>query len=83
MDYFAEDKADKLKRLAGLRIANALGVIAWREDRYGCAQQLLRLLHPLSWIYLMLVIQYSVVAYGVIEVSKELKNLWRDETVWW
>ncbi len=83
MDYFAEDKADKLNRLLGLRIMNALGMIAWRDDRYGGAEQRLRMLHPLSWPWTMAVVLFAIVAHGVIEVWKELKTLWRDQCVWW
>ncbi len=83
MDYFAEDKADNLNRLLGLRIMNALGMIAWQADGYGGASQKLRMLHPLSWPWTMAVVLFAVVAHGVIEVWKELKTLWRDQCVWW
>lgn len=83
MDYFAEDKADKLNRLFGLRIMNALGMVAWRADGCGGASQKLRMLHPLSWPWTMAVVLFAIVAHGVIEVWKELKTLWRDQCVWW
>jgi len=83
MDYFAEDKADKLNRLRGLRIMNALGMIAWHKDSYGGANQKIRMLHPLSWPWVIGVILFAVVAHGVIEVWQELKTLWRDQCVWW
>jgi len=82
MDYFAEDKADKLNRLLGLRIMNALGMVAWREDRYGCAEQRIRMLHPLSWPWVIALILFAVVMHGVIEVAKEIKRL-PEEMVWW
>jgi hypothetical protein len=83
MDYFEEDKADKLKRLIGLRIMSALGMIAWQADGYGGASQKIRMLHPLSWPWVIGVILFAVVAYGVIEVWQELKTLWRNDCVWW
>jgi hypothetical protein len=83
MDYFAEDKADKLNRLLGLRIMNNLGMIAWQADGYGGASQKLRMLHPLSWPWTVAVVLFAIVAHGVIEVWKELKTLWRDQCVWW
>jgi hypothetical protein len=83
MDYFAEDKADKLNRLIGLRIMNTLGMIAWREDHYGGAEQRLRMLHPLSWPWLIVMVLFAVIMHGVVEVGKELKTLWRDQCVWW
>jgi hypothetical protein len=82
MDYFEQDKADKLKRLIGLRIANALGMVAWRANGYGGASQKLRMLHPLSWFWVAVVL-FAIVAHGVIEVWKERKTLWRDQCVWW
>lgn len=82
MNYFAEDKADKLNRLLGLRIMNALGMVAWREDRYGCAEQRIRMLHPLSWPWVIALILFAVAMHGVIEVAKEIKRL-PEEMVWW
>lgn len=82
MTNFEQDRAAKLKRIRPLRIMNAIGMIAWREDRYGCADQRLRILHPLTWPYVLVVLVVAVVAHGVIEVVKEAKNL-RDELVWW
>jgi hypothetical protein len=83
MTTFERDKAGKLKRLRVLRIMNAIGMIAWREDRYGCAQQRLRMLHPLSWPWAIGVILVALVMHGAVEVVRELKTLWRDECVWW
>lgn len=82
MNRFEQDKAEKLHRIIPLRIMSTLGMIAWREDRYGCADQRLRILHPLTWPYVLCVLVVAVVAHGVIEVVKEAKNL-RDELVWW
>ena len=82
MTMFEEDKAGKLKRLRGLRIMHAIGMVAWREDRYGYAEQKLRMLHPLSWPWMILVILLAVVMHGVIEVWEEGKRL-HDEMVWW
>jgi hypothetical protein len=83
MTTFEQDKAAKLNRIMPLRIMNALGMIAWREDRYGCAEQRLRMLHPLSWPWTMAVVLFAIVAHGVIEVVRELKTSWRDQCVWW
>ena len=82
MSIFEEDKADKLKRLRGLRIMHAIGMVAWREDRYGYAEQKLRMLHPLSWPWMILMILLAVVMHGVIEVWEEVKRL-PEEMVWW
>lgn len=82
MNAFEQDKAAKLKRIIPLRIMNAIGMIAWREDRYGCAEQRLRVLHPLTWPYILVILFAGILLHGLIEVVKEAKNL-RDELVWW
>jgi hypothetical protein len=91
---FEQDKADKLKHHRGLRVMNALGMIAWckgnchkyganNEHTYCEAKEKIRLLHPLSWLWLFGVILGAIVLYGIVEVAKEVKLLIRDETVWW
>ena len=82
MTSFEQDRADKLKRILGLRIINALGMVAWREDQWGCAQQKLRILHPLSWPWILVLVIAAVVMHGVVEVAKEIKRL-PEELVWW
>lgn len=83
MTLFELDKQSKLKRQRGLRIMNALGMVAWREDRYQCAQQRLRMLHPLSWPWALAVVLVAVVMHGVVEVVKEMKAVWQEDCVWW
>ena len=83
MNNFEKSKAAKLKRILSLRIMNAIGMIAWRENRYGGAGQRLRMLHPLSWPWLIALVLLAIVMHGVVEVWQELKTLWRDECVWW
>jgi len=83
MTGFEESKTAKLKRLPVLRLMNATGMITWRDDRYGGAEQRLRMLHPLSWPWLIAMVLYAAAAYGVVEVAKEVKIIWRDECVWW
>jgi hypothetical protein len=82
MNHFEQDRAAKLKRILPLRIINALGMIAWQEDRYGCAEQKLRMLHPLSWPWMLALVLLAVVMHGVVEVAKEIKRL-PEEMVWW
>lgn len=82
MTRFEKDRADKLKRLVGLRIMNALGMVAWREDSYGYAVQKIRMLHPFSWPWVIASVLIAVVMHGVIEVAKEIKRL-PEEMVWW
>lgn len=82
MTRFEQDRDAKLKRILGLRIINALGMVAWREDQWGCAQQKLRILHPLSWPWILVLVIAAVVMHGVVEVAKEIKRL-PEELVWW
>jgi hypothetical protein len=82
MTNFEKDKASKLKRILPLRIMNAIGMVAWQEDRYGCAKQKIRMLHPLSWPWIIALVLFAVVMYGVVEVGKELKRL-PEDMVWW
>lgn len=82
MTNFEKDRAAKLKRMRGLRIMNSIGMVAWREDRYGCAEQKLRMLHPLSWPWIIMLVLVAVVMHGVVEVAKEIKRL-PEEMVWW
>ena len=83
MNTFEESKTATLKRLPVLRFMNAIGMIAWRDDRYGGAEQRLRMLHPLSWPWAFAVILLAFVMHGVVEVGKELKTFWRNQCVWW
>lgn len=82
MTNFEKDRAAKLKRMPMLRIMNAIGMIAWREDRYGGAEQRLRMLHPLSWPWVIALVLFAVVMHGVIEVWEEIKRL-PEDMVWW
>jgi len=83
MTEFEKTKKDTLQRLFVLRIMNALGMIAWRDDRYGGAEQRLRMLHPLSWLWLIVGVLFAVVIHIAVEVAKGVKTTWRDDCVWW
>jgi hypothetical protein len=80
---FQQDKADKLNRLIALRIMNTLGMIRWVEDSYGGAQQKIRMLHPLSWVWVIASVIIAIILHGIIEVAEELKSVWRNDCVWW
>jgi hypothetical protein len=79
---FEQDKQDKLKRLHVLRIFNMLGMIAWREDKYGGAQQCIRLLHPLAWFWVVFLFVASIVIQGVPKTIKDIKYNLKHEAVW-
>jgi hypothetical protein len=73
-------KQYKLDHLPLLRLMHYMGMIGWREDKYGEAIQHLRLLHPLSWIYALLLTILSIYVQGIPETIRELKQI---KTVWW
>ena len=82
MTRFEQDKAAKLKRQRILRIFNMLGVMAWREDRYNCAEQKFRIVHPLTWVVLIGFVLVGSVLEGVPEMIRTLRDS-RDNFVWW
>ena len=80
---FETSKRRKLKRMPGLRIMNAFCMVAWRRDAYGEAQQKIRLLHPFSWVWTVLLFLFCFVAYGVPETVSNLIYSFKNDTVWW
>lgn len=83
MNSFEQDKTNKIKQNFALRVVNLLGMVAWREDRYGCAEQYLRVLHPLSWPLIVGSILYFWVMYGTVDLWKGLKGPFFRDVVWW
>ncbi len=81
MNSFQSDRAEKLKRMLGLRIMNVLGMVAWREE-YGEATQKLRLVHPFTWFWIMLMIVYGIFAQGVPETVSDVRYSLKHDTVW-
>jgi hypothetical protein len=79
---FEEMKQRKLKRMLGLRIMNALGMVAWRKCEYEIAQQKLRLIHPLTWIWAFALFVYGIFIQGVPDTLEEFKGIWKYELVW-
>ena len=80
---FKQEKARKLSRKLGLRVMNALGMVAWRETEYTYAQQYVRLLHPFSWVWIVLAALFAVVMQGVPETISDMKSILKSETVLW
>lgn len=79
---FEESKRNKLKRLRGLRIMNALGMVAWRPGKYSGADQKLRLVHPLVWVWLAIVVVYGTFSQGIPETVRELRHTLKNTAVW-
>jgi hypothetical protein len=82
MNKFHQTKKDKMDRMPLLRVFNLLGIISWVEDRWGEADQKIRLVHPLSWIWIIVVFLYGVVASGVPSAIEDIKTCLKEETVW-
>lgn len=80
---YEEAKQRKLKRLVGLRIMNALGMVKFKEDKYGGAKQHLRRLHPLTWLWIILLLLFEVLLYGYNLIRTDFKQTWKEDTVWW
>lgn len=79
---FEETKRRKLQRMTGLRIMNALGMITWRADEYGEANQRLRLLHPITWLWVVVAFVYGILAQGVPETIRDVRYSLKHDTVW-
>jgi hypothetical protein len=79
---FKETKQRKLKRMLGLRIMNMIGMISWRDDEYGEAKQFIRLVHPLSWAWIVAVMIYGVLAQGIPDTIDDIKHSIKYDTVW-
>lgn len=78
-----EIKQEKLKRLTLLRIMNCLGMVSWRSDGYDAAKQKLRLVHPLTWLWIVLASIYAVFYEGVPQAIDDISYLLKNETVWY
>ena len=79
---FQETKQKKLKRILMLRIMNTLGMIAWREDSFGEAQQKIRMIHPLAWVWLVIMVLYGILYMGIPQTFRELRGIFKEEVVW-
>jgi hypothetical protein len=79
---FKEDKASQLSQWPSLRFSNWVGMIRWKEGYDGKANPLVRLLNPVSWIFLIVV--FFIVAFleGFPSSWKGMREFIRDETVW-
>jgi hypothetical protein len=80
---FEHYKAAKLKRMKSLRLMNAVGMVAWRKDADGDAKQHLRLLHPLTWIWIILVVLFSIVMQGIPSTIDDFCSTWKEDTLIW
>ncbi len=79
---FKETKQRKLKRMLVLRVMNNIGMIAWCSDSYGEAQQKIRMMHPLAWVWFVMIVLFGFFSQGVPKTIKELSGIFKEETVW-
>jgi hypothetical protein len=80
---FEEAKKRKLKNSFWLRLMNYVGMVYWHKDISEDAKQKLRLLHPFTWVWVPVVYFVIFLVCGVVEATKDLKEFWLEETVWW
>lgn len=76
-------KQEKLKRFPLLRIMNFLGMVSWSSDEYDTAKQKLRLVHPLTWLWVILMFIYGGFYKGVPRAIDEIRYSLKNETIWW
>jgi hypothetical protein len=79
---FASDKAAKLKRLPLLRVMNAIGMVAWKEAAYNDAEQKMRLLHPLTWLFIVVSFFVHAFMQGVPSTVEDLRDTIKNDAVW-
>lgn len=80
---FQTAKHKKLNRMIGLRIMNWMGMVAWRETEHEWAKQHLRLMHPLSWLWFIVMFFYGVFAQGIPKTVDNIAYVLKHDTVWW
>ena len=78
---YEETKQRKLKRMLGLRIMNAIGMVAW-HDVDGEAKQRLRLIHPLTWVWVVVMAVYGTMLQGIPDTVSDLQHSLKYDTVW-
>jgi hypothetical protein len=83
LSNFERVKAAKMKRMVVLRIMCYLGAVAWEETVYDYAQQKMRLLHPLSIVWVIATFVIACFMQGIPETIKESKQAIKYDTVWW
>ena len=83
MNNFEQDKAERLKRKAGLRLFYYLGAVTFRKDKYDMASIKLRLLHPVTWIYIPVMVLYSILIQGIPATWDDIKYFWKSDSIWW
>lgn len=80
---FEQKKKEKLERLPLARLMNLLGVLSWQETEYKDAEPFIRLIHPLSWVWIVAVFISGIIMQGIPESIKDMKACIDSETVWW
>jgi hypothetical protein len=68
--------------MLGLRIMNMIGMVAWRKSEYEIAEQKLRLIHPLTWVWIVAMLIYGVLAQGIPETLSDISDSLKYDTVW-
>lgn len=83
MTRFEADKTAMIARLPLLRIANWIGMVGWRSNRYQDAEPKFRLLHPFNWILVPSMIILLALLEGIPEAVRQVRRFFKKEAVWW
>ena len=65
-----------------LRVMNTIGMCTWKETEYNYAEQNLRLLHPITWLFIVVAFFVGAFMQGVPDTIKDLKNVIKEDMVW-
>lgn len=79
---FEEDKRAQLAQTLGLRVINAIGMVNWKTNYYNDAIPMIRLLHPVTWVWLIVIIIIATFLDGFPRTIKSAREFIREETVW-
>lgn len=83
MTRFETDRAARIARLPVLRLANALGMVGWRANRYEDAEPKFRLLHPFNWVLIPGMIILLALLEGIPEAVRQVRGFFKRDAVWW
>jgi hypothetical protein len=80
---FEQNKAARLKKHPMLRVLNAIGVISWSEGKYKTAEEKLRLVHPVTWLWVGIGFFVFIFMEGVPQGIREFVRACKEETCIW
>lgn len=79
MRNYEYTKAEQLKRNPMLMVLWLLGIIVWEIENGEYNRPFVRRLHPLTWVYALLLFLYGIVMQGFPETLADMKTSIREE----